>query len=146
MKLTDTQHLRVERDYWRELAETDQLTGLFNRFAFERRTHAREGWFVVCDLNNFKRAQDMHPSGHVYGDEVLRDFAMFLDSSTRDSDRVAARIGGDEFVIWCPTESGARAITERVRNWTRSLVTAAAGMGKTLAAADAAMYNNKRTR
>lgn len=131
----------------RNVAETDQLTGLPNRRALERRTHARDGWFILADLNGFKRAQDAHPEGHAYGDRVLIEFAEFLDVSCRSrfEDRVSSRLGGDEFVIWCPTRHGARMIKRRVRKWRSrdGRVGAAAGLGKTLEAADAAMYLNK---
>jgi diguanylate cyclase (GGDEF)-like protein len=142
--------LEADRDRWQELAETDQLTGMANRFALERRTDAREGWFVVCDLDGFKRAQDAHPEGHAYGDRILREFADFLEGSTRtnrgkSNDRVAARTGGDEFVVWCPSRHGARRIKRLVRIWRSNdnRVGASAGLGKTLEAADAAMYLNK---
>lgn len=158
MDLTVTSLLRrieiieADRDRWQELAETDKLTELPNRLALERRTHAREGWFVLCDLNGFKTAQDAHPEGHLYGDRILQEFADFLESSCRtgrgrSDDRVASRLGGDEFVIWCPTRHGARRIKKCVRRWRSSdgKIGCAAGMGKSLDAADAAMYMNKRS-
>lgn len=142
--------LEAERDRWQELAETDKLTGLPNRRALERRTHARQGWFVFCDLNGFKQAQDASPLGHDYGDAILQEFGDFLDSSTRTgrgraADRVSARIGGDEFVVWCPTRHGARRIKQCVREWSSEdgKVGCAAGLGKTIEAADCAMYLNK---
>lgn len=157
-KLTATALLRrielleADRDRWQELAETDALTGLPNRRALERRTHARDGWFVLCDLNGFKAAQDAHLDGHAYGDDILREFGDFLDSSTRDgrgraADRVSARVGGDEFVVWCATRHGARRIKERVRTWRSKdgKVGCAAGFGKTIEAADAAMYLSKHS-
>ncbi len=144
--------LEAERNDWQELAETDSLTGLPNRRALERRTSAREGWFVFCDLNGFKKAQDASPDGHDYGDAVLQDFGDFLDSITRTgrgraADRVSARIGGDEFIVWCPTRHGARRIKKCVRRWRSSdgMVGCAAGLGKTIDAADAAMYLNKKS-
>lgn len=140
-----------ERDYWRERAERDRLTRLHNRRALERLTDGREGWFVSCDLDGFKQAQDAHPDGHLYGDKILREFAKFMLSSCRTKrgradDRVAARVGGDEFVIFCPTKHGARRISKIARSWTSSCGTigCAAGMGRTVQAADRAMYNCKR--
>jgi len=143
--------LEEERDHWERLATTDPLTGLGNRLALERRAGARDGWYVLCDLNGFKAAQDAHPDGHAYGDHVLREFADFLEGSTRTgrgraADRVAARLGGDEFVIWCPTRHGARRIKERVRAWSHDSITCSAGLGKNLEAADAAMYLSKKSR
>ena len=159
MDLTSTQMvdrialLEAEVDRWQELAETDKLTGLANRLQLDRRTADRvQGWYVVCDLDGFKAAQDAHPDGHQYGDGILREFADFLEGSTRtnrgkSNDRVAARTGGDEFVVWCPSRHGARRIKLMVRQWLSSdhRVGASAGMGSTLEAADAAMYLHKGT-
>jgi len=145
------QALEAQRDRWQELATTDRLTGMANRFGLELRANARDGWFVVCDLNGFKRAQDEHPEGHNYGDRVLREFADFLEGSCRTNrgraaDRVAARVGGDEFVVWCPTRHGARRIKLRVRAWRSQdhRVSASAGLGKDMATADATMYQYKK--
>ncbi len=142
------QQLEAEVEYWQCLAETDTLTSLPNRRQLERR--AQDGWFILCDLKGFKLAQDTHPDGHQYGDEILKEFAEFLEGSCRTKrgraeDRIAARLGGDEFVVWCPTRHGARRIKMVVRSWTSQdgRVTACAGMGATLDAADAAMYMSK---
>tara|TARA_R110000796_G_scaffold247856_1_gene373867 strand:+ start:157 stop:651 length:495 start_codon:yes stop_codon:yes gene_type:complete len=151
--LSRIQLLEEQRDHWQDLAETDQLTGMANRHALDRRTAGRvEGWYVVCDLDGFKAAQDAHPDGHAYGDRILREFAEFLENSTRtnrgkSNDRVAARTGGDEFVVWCPSRHGARRIKLMVRAW-RSFdhrIGASAGLGRDLSSADAAMYLHKGT-
>ena len=139
--------LEAQKEHWQQVAETDQLTDLPNRRALERRTHARDGWFILCDLAGFKHAQDTHPDGHAYGDRILKEFADFLEGSCRtnrgrSADRVAARLGGDEFVVWCPSRHGARRIKRLVRRWVSKdgRVAARAGMGKTIECADAAMY------
>lgn len=84
----------------REEAETDMLTGLFNRRAlFERMTDGRFGAghaVVVFDLDRFKAINDRY--GHAVGDEVLRRFAGALRLNVRDGD-LAARVGGEEFVL-----------------------------------------------
>lgn len=130
-------------------AELDAL-----RLIEERRTGARGGWFVLCDLDGFKAAQDAHHEGHAFGDRVLVEFARWLAESSRrgrtgrPADRVATRRGGDEFVVWCPTKVGARLIRNRVRKWTSRLcdVRASAGMGCNMGTADAALYINKTDR
>lgn len=147
------QLLQSENEKLRKQTETDKLTGLGNLLALERRTHARDGWFVMADLNNFKHAQDSHPEGHAYGDRILREFAHFLQMITHtgrgfSNERVATRKGGDEFVIWCPKRYTARRIRNQIREW-RSLdgkVSASAGLGKDLATADCTMYINKQDR
>ena len=94
-------------------ASHDALTGLVNRREFERRLQdclelARAGaqTHVLCylDLDRFKAVNDT--SGHLAGDNMLRELAALLKDAVRDSDTVA-RIGGDEFallLVGCPLE------------------------------------------
>lgn len=126
----------------------DALTGLPNRRALN---DCLGGWYVMADLNGFKRAQDAHPRGHAYGDDILIEFAEFLlgeirSGHGRQEDRIAVRMGGDEFVVWCPNRPGALRIRNVIRTWVSSCgaVTAGAGMGRDLASADAALYINKK--
>ena len=103
--LHDATSLR-ERD--RELshrATHDVLTGLANRFEFERRAgevferarHVDRGaTLLVVDLDWFKTVNDS--GGHAAGDAVLRRVGEVLMSTVRHSDTVA-RIGGDEFAV-----------------------------------------------
>lgn len=127
-------------------AEVDSLTGLYNRRGLDRRTR-RDGqsWFVFVDLDGFKAAQDAHPLGHAYGDEVLREFAHFLSEQTRGSDVTLAREGGDEFVVRIDSRAGARRVRDLVRRWRSrdGRVSASAGLGADVEAADAAMYLDK---
>lgn len=92
----------------RELALRDQLTGLYNRRAFEERLEeeraraARSGEslaLVVIDLDGLKTINDA--GGHLAGDEALRLAAEALRSSTRQSD-LPCRLGGDEFAVILP--------------------------------------------
>ena len=95
-----------ERD--RELshrAAHDDLTGLVNRFEFERRMQEvvdrarhveRQATVLVVDLDRFKAVNDA--GGHAAGDAVLRRVGEVLMSKVRQSDTVA-RVGGDEFAI-----------------------------------------------
>ncbi|WP_051471272.1 diguanylate cyclase domain-containing protein [Patulibacter minatonensis] len=87
------------------LAFVDELTGLPNRRAFDRRLQdewasaVRDGVdsvVIVADLDGFKRINDRR--GHAAGDRALRDFGAALRSATRGTDHVA-RLGGDEFGI-----------------------------------------------
>jgi diguanylate cyclase (GGDEF)-like protein/PAS domain S-box-containing protein len=94
-------------------AAHDALTGLVNRREFERRLQdsievARTGaqTHVLCylDLDRFKAVNDT--SGHMAGDNMLREVAALVKDAVRDSDTVA-RIGGDEFamlLVGCPLE------------------------------------------
>jgi diguanylate cyclase (GGDEF)-like protein/PAS domain S-box-containing protein len=103
-------------------AAHDALTGLVNRREFERRLeesvadgHRGDGHHVLCylDLDHFKTVNDT--SGHLAGDNMLREVAKLLRDAVRDSDTVA-RLGGDEFgllLIGCPLEK-ARQIADDV--------------------------------
>jgi len=97
------QHIQAE--VFRRLAMFDPLTGLYNRRFAEQRLRAeiarseRRGLsliVVLVDLNDFKQINDEH--GHLAGDHVLKEFAKYLNRSTRGSD-LAARWGGDEFIL-----------------------------------------------
>lgn len=83
----------------------DWLTGLVNRREFERRLNAlldsarrEKRRFALCylDLDQFKIINDT--SGHLVGDQVLREVASLLLEVVPEQDTVA-RLGGDEFGI-----------------------------------------------
>lgn len=107
--------VRITRHHQRE-AETDALTGLFNRRAlFERSLNLRGSVAVVVfDIDHFKQVNDRH--GHQVGDTVLQTFASLLAANVRDGD-TAARLGGEEFVIVLSgtTVDQAAQIAERIR-------------------------------
>ncbi|PHR22396.1 MAG: hypothetical protein COA37_11805 [Hoeflea sp.] len=85
------------------LAETDPLTGLLNRRAFEARVQAlREAsaplstGLIICDIDHFKRINDSH--GHEVGDRALKAFSRLLERETPAS-AICTRLGGEEFCI-----------------------------------------------
>lgn len=91
-------------------AVTDPLTGLYNRRTFfrelDRRLERGGGLAVaVLDLDNMKQINDT--LGHQIGDEVLRAAARALKKATREKD-IAARYGGDEFVVLFASEGRPR--------------------------------------
>ncbi len=92
------------------LAETDQLTGLYNRRYFERCV-ADERWrndrrktvsVVMMDIDHFKRINDTH--GHHAGDAALQQVGSFLVSQVGGSD-IVVRWGGEEFLVLRPSAS-----------------------------------------
>ena len=100
-------------------AQTDPLTGLFNRRAFDaalaqRFTAATPFTIVLFDLDHFKAINDTY--GHDTGDEVIRDFAEHLQRMLRKGD-VVARFGGEEFVAILDgaDAASAREVCERLR-------------------------------
>lgn len=88
-------------------AETDQLTGLLNRRAYDekieqsyKRTLRFKGQnlsLILCDLDYFKSINDEF--GHQYGDEYLKKMAAALLSIIRQDVDFAFRFGGDEFAV-----------------------------------------------
>jgi len=105
------------------LSRTDSLTGLGNARSFEEHLvqetarAARYGEpvsLLAVDLDGLKKINDAH--GHRRGDAALQAVAQALQQGARASD-VAARIGGDEFVLLAPSTSSAAAtaLAERVR-------------------------------
>lgn len=155
------------------LAETDELTGLFNRRVFLRCLQFEESQFkrygsefslIVLDLDKFKQVNDTY--GHAGGDVVLKAVVDCLKDTQRASD-ISARIGGEEFVLILPKTSAKDAlqVAERLREKISQLeitlpndgqkvirVTASlgvAGMSETLEenilrCADIALYQAKR--
>jgi diguanylate cyclase (GGDEF)-like protein len=106
-----------------ELAFTDGLTGLYNRryimdqiereFIRAQRSKAPLS-LIMVDLDGLKKINDRF--GHHVGDSFLKEVARIVKVNTRASD-VAARWGGDEFMLLAPgTDSkGANKIAERIR-------------------------------
>ncbi|MCK5880290.1 MAG: GGDEF domain-containing protein [Sinobacterium sp.] len=107
-------------------ATTDPLTGLFNRrwldTYFKRilagnalHSEQPELAMLLVDVDNFKHFNDEF--GHLVGDVVLRAIAGSLQQNIRPDD-IAARVGGEEFVLVFPLTSmqEARLVAERVRN------------------------------
>jgi len=90
-----------------ELAQTDPLTGLFNRRRFEEALRyevdraCRYGTLsiLMIDMNWFKQLNDQY--GHKAGDEALKTVAQLLKTRCRTSD-ICARLGGDEFAVILP--------------------------------------------
>jgi two-component system cell cycle response regulator len=107
-----------------ELAATDALTGLYNRRHFNRvidQMFAESDRMdsdlscVMIDLDGYKQLNDS--LGHAAGDQVLSAAGKVISANMRRMD-VAARYGGDEFVLLLPHASAeeARNVTQRIRD------------------------------
>lgn len=99
-------------------ATHDSLTGLINRYEFEKRLSdmldRSDGEHVLCymDLDQFKVVNDT--CGHIAGDELLRQLTTILKSIISKRDTLA-RLGGDEFGLlleYCPVPRAVRIINE----------------------------------
>lgn len=98
------------------LVRTDALTGLFNRRAFlekfelEMLRHIRKHQplsLLMIDVDYFKKINDSQ--GHPAGDAVLVALGEILDDSCRRRNDMAARFGGEEFVVLLPDTELAQA-------------------------------------
>lgn len=89
-----------------QAAQTDALTGLYNRSGYD--TRLREAFLrckhqgeplclMLLDLDFFKQVNDTH--GHQFGDEYLKKMANALRASVREHVDHPCRMGGDEFAI-----------------------------------------------
>lgn len=96
---------RLAEEQTQFLANHDSLTGLPNRVSFSNELHQSIAHstrhnipiaVLLLDLDRFKYVNDTF--GHHYGDLLLKEVALRLLSSIRETD-FAARLGGDEFVV-----------------------------------------------
>lgn len=97
--------LKIQRKKIQELADHDQLTGLYNRRKFDNlvqdefnrsRRYDRDMSIIMMDLDHFKDINDTY--GHQSGDSVLEETGKLIQNITRNSD-IASRYGGEEFCI-----------------------------------------------
>ncbi len=101
----DISERKKTEDYIRHMAQHDTLTGLPNRALFDEhisttlaqaRRKSEKFGLMFIDLDKFKEINDT--LGHRIGDLLLQGVTARLVQAVRSSD-IAARIGGDEFVI-----------------------------------------------
>ena len=87
-----------------EKADTDLLTGLYNKMSTERRIKDymaehpdQQGLLFILDVDNFKKINDT--MGHAFGDEVLHSLGTSIRAEFRATD-ILGRTGGDEFTLF----------------------------------------------
>ncbi len=99
------------------LAETDSLTGLFNRrYLISAVKESSVQYSVILfDIDDFKQINDLY--GHQLGDEVLITLSNTVKSLSNEHD-IASRWGGEEFLIYLPNtdQTQAEAKAERIRS------------------------------
>ncbi|MCO7227544.1 diguanylate cyclase [Pleionea sp. CnH1-48] len=153
------------------LSRYDELTGLYNRRAFNEQANLeyerlqrtdKPFSLILLDIDHFKRINDTH--GHLVGDLVLKFVAEIIKDSCRDEDFIS-RYGGEEFIILAPGQAQIEdvSLAERIRKQveampidigdqtiyvTVSLGTASwdsdfASMDSWIQAADSALYKAK---
>ena len=163
--ISERHHLEVKL---RELSDTGQLTGLYNRRRLEHdltlHHQALTRYAVptsVCmfDLDNLKIINDTQ--GHHVGDQMIQAAANICRTALRKND-TACRFGGDEFVIVLENTSAEEAylVAERIRSCAGELefygaeslfhitlsiglIEGAAPLDELLEKADRAMYASK---
>lgn len=122
----------------RELAMTDELTGLPNRRQMLARLDtmlaagARAGALLIIDLDHFKRINDQR--GHLVGDDILRAVSASLRAGVQPP-ASAGRLGGEEFVVVVPRADVALAaeVAERLRTGVEAIDTTRWSAGAPLA-------------
>jgi len=123
-KWTQLQQARADKKELERLANSDSLTGLYNRQAIldklgeliNRAKRYQENFSLsMLDVDLFRRVNDQY--GHLTGDEVLEKIATLICRNIRNTD-VAGRYGGEEFIILLPLAdlSSALVVAERIRS------------------------------
>ena len=118
-----TRQLEIKNQELARLAQTDCLTGLYNRIYLDEALQNEQLRFeryqstfgvILIDLDYFKQVNDTY--GHLIGDQVLIEISTLLKQHCRNVDTVA-RWGGEEFLIVTPETDmkGLKVIAENLR-------------------------------
>lgn len=113
-----------------QLAHTDGLTQVANRYAFDRsldlewqraRREHQPLSLILCDVDFFKRYNDTY--GHQAGDWCLQHVAAAIRQSARRPADLTARYGGEEFAVILPNTdaAGAVSVAENICTQVRAL-------------------------
>ena len=132
------QRIRTYQAELVRLANTDGLTGIFNRRTFFNKgeelimVHPEDVYFLLIDLDHFKTINDTY--GHVVGDAVLEKVAGLLQGSMRTSGTrvsdIVGRLGGEEFgiLMFVDNIDHAVSVAERLRQTIESTPVEAGGV------------------
>lgn len=121
-KTAELESVKSKLEEYKRLADTDPLTQLWNRRAFDKEitriyNSGRGILFnalILADIDHFKDINDRF--GHPVGDRILQIIAEIFQSSVR-SDMFVARTGGEEFalIVEGASEDATFEIAERIR-------------------------------
>ncbi len=124
--LCSLRNLLLLENQYRVMAETDFLTGIYNRRALMQRfeqvaASSPCGFFLMLDIDNFKRVNDQW--GHDVGDQVLCTLARCMEAVDRRY--CYGRLGGEEFGVVLDTSDQAQALdyVQRLMQTVRSVDT-----------------------
>ncbi|MFI5845235.1 diguanylate cyclase [Catenuloplanes sp. NPDC051500] len=126
--LFEADEARRASERFREMAHRDALTGLYNRRYVDERlpvllTESAAGRgplsIAIVDLDHFKRINDT--LSHATGDTVLQQVAILLQEAAEQGG-IAARLGGEEFLLIMPETAADEALrrAERLRRRVRT--------------------------
>jgi len=132
--------LKKELKGIKHTARTDMLTGLLNRRGFDEALlearlysidHNQAMSIILADIDHFKKVNDTH--GHLIGDSVLKMLSKLLKEHIKGKD-IAARFGGEEFIIVLPETplKGAFILAEQIRMSLRTMKWTAKESGKAI--------------
>ncbi len=115
--LTRTQRIQEDFNKMENIASIDNLTKIYNRFAFFNELEKLKGkkyCIIMFDIDHFKNINDNY--GHDVGDYILSELCRIVDNKLRLGD-VFARFGGEEFMMIFPktTIQAAISIANRIR-------------------------------
>ena len=118
--------IRQKENYIQNLADHDELTGLYNRRIFRQHlktaiNEGKQGIVILIDIDDFKNINDIH--GHLYGDELLKIFAKSMVDAFRNDCKIY-RFGGDEFLILVESDFDDITISEYTKSIKDKLVNA----------------------
>lgn len=118
-KMTNINDIKLETSRLKKQANTDSLTGTYNRKAaveiisdYLLSEPMPSGALFFVDIDDFKSFNDDY--GHQYGDGILQKIGEKLKGTFRGTD-VVGRIGGDEFIIFLEEINSREAISRKAQ-------------------------------
>ncbi|MFO7552269.1 MAG: diguanylate cyclase [Haliea sp.] len=120
---SEREALARANEHLHELATTDSLTGIMNRYRIEHlvqislanaKRYGHAFSLILFDIDHFKRVNDTY--GHEEGDRILKTLVSSVESCLREGDQLG-RWGGEEFLVLVPGTGldGVVELAERMR-------------------------------